>query len=243
MLVVGLFSIGFNFVFYSFLIAYFIEIDRSFASQTEQNILKMQIDATLTQIDEYKRSQNQGAIYRHDLRHHLNYLSTCITEKHTDEALAYITKINSAVEATQVRQYCENTSINLILSAYVTKAKNNHIDIEIDSVVPRVCAIHFIDVCVILSNGIENAINACKKLDNRRDRKISVICEFENKKLMIEICNNFEGAILFEGGIPITTEENHGLGVKSIVAAAKKHQGVCSFTEKNGIFALRVILQ
>jgi len=242
MLVVGLFSVGFSCMFYSFIIAYFIEIDKNFASQTEQTVLKMQIDTTLIQIEDYKKSQKQGAIYRHDLRHHLQYLSTCIRENHTDEALAYITKINRDIEATQVRQYCENTSVNLILSAYVTKAKNNDIDIEIDSVVPMVTSIHSIDVCVILSNGIENAIRACNKLDNESKRKIRVSCKFENKKLMIEICNNFEGEIRFEGDIPISTEQNHGLGVKSIVATVKKYKGLYSFTEENGIFTMRGIL-
>lgn len=242
MLVVGLFSVGFNCVFYSFIIAYFIEMDKNFASQTEQTVLKMQIDTTLNQIEDYKRSQKQGAIYRHDLRHHLHYLSTCIAENQIDEALAYITKINTDVEATQVRQYCENTSVNIILSGYANKAKNNNIDIEINTIVPMVIPMHSTDICVILSNGIENAIHACNKLENESNRKIRVICEFKNKKLIIEMCNNFEDEIRFEGDIPISTEQNHGLGVKSIVATVKKYQGLYYFNEENGIFTMRVIL-
>lgn len=242
MLVVGLFSVGFNCLFYLFIIAYFIEMDKSFASQAEQTLLQMQFETTLIQIEDYKKSQQQVAIYRHDLRHHLHYLSNCIAENHTDEALAYITKINRDVEATQFRQYCENTSVNLILSAYATKAKSNNIDIEIDAVVPMVITMHFIDVCVILSNGIENAINACNKIVNKSNRKIRVSCKFKNKKLMIEVYNNFEGELWFEGDFPISTEQNHGLGVKSIVATVKKYQGVYSFTEENSIFTMRAIL-
>ncbi len=176
MLVVGIFSVGFNFVFYLFIIAYFIEMDKGFAFQTEQTILQMQIDTISIQIEDYKNSNKQGAIYRHDLRHHLQYLKACIVESQTDEALAYITKINRDVEAIQVTQYCENTSVNLILSAYATKAKNNNIDIEIDAVVSMACSLNFIDVCVILANGIENAINACNKLEIESNRKIRVKC-------------------------------------------------------------------
>ncbi len=241
-LVVGLFSVGFNFVFYTFIIAYFIEMDKNFESQIEHTILKMQIDATLLQIEEYKESQKKGALYRHDLRHHLQYLSTCISEKHTDEALAYITKINRDVADIFVKQYCENKSINLILSAYATKAKNKNINIEIDAVVPIEISMHFTDICVILSNGIENAIHACNKIKTESNRKIRVSCKYQNKKLKIEICNNFDGEIRFEGDIPISTEQNHGLGVKSIVASVKKYQGLCTFTEENGIFTMRGIL-
>lgn len=242
MLVVGIFSVGFNCLFYFFIIAYFIEMDKSFASQTEQTILQMQIDTISIQIEDYKEAQKQGVIYRHDLHHHLQYLSACIAENHTEEALDYITKINRAVESTLVRQYCENTSVNLILSAYATKAENSNIDIEIDAVVPMESSMNFIDMCVILANGMENAINACNKLEIEGNRKISVRCKFQNRKLMIEIYNNFEGEIRFEGDIPISTEKNHGLGVKSIVATVKKYQGVYSFSEDEDIFTMRIIL-
>lgn len=241
-LVVGLFSVGFNCVFCFFIIAYFIEIDKNFALRTEQTALKMQIDTTLIQIEDYKRFQKQGAIYRHDLRHHLHYLSTCISENHADEALTYITKINRDIEATLVRQYCENTSVNLIISAYATKAKNNNIGIEINAIVPMAIPMHSTDICVILANGIENAIHACNKLENEFSRKIIVSCKFKNKKLMIEICNNFEDEIRFEGDIPISTEQNHGLGVISIIATVKKYQGLYCFTHENDIFTMRVII-
>jgi two-component system sensor histidine kinase AgrC len=242
MLVVGLFSVGFNLVFYTFIIAYFIEMDKSFMLQTEQTVLEMQIDTIAIQIEDYKTSQKQGRIYRHDLRHHLHYISACIGDNHTDEALAYITQINKDIEATQVREYCENTSINLILSTYATKAKNNHIDIEIDAVVPMASAVHAIDVCIILSNAIENAIHASQKIVNEHNKKIRVSCKVENKKLMIEICNNYEGEIQFEENIPVSTEKDHGLGVKSIITTVKKYQGLYAFTEENGVFTMRVIL-
>jgi hypothetical protein len=242
MVVIGLFSIGFNFVFYSFIIAYFIEIDRSFALQTEQAILQMQIETISTQIELYRDFQKQGSIYRHDLRHQLQYLSACIIDNQTKEALDYIAKINKDVADIQVRQYCENNSINLILSAYVSKAQKNNIGIEVIAGVPIKSSNKFIDACVVLANGIDNAINACNKLSIEDDKKIVVKCKYEKTKLMIEICNNFKNRVIFEEDLPITTEKNRGLGVKSIVATVKKYQGLYSFSEQDGIFTMRVIM-
>lgn len=242
-LFVGLFGVGLNICFYAFLVAYFNEMTKNFAAHTEQTVLRMQIDATAMQIEDYRNTQTQAAIYRHDLRHHLHYLSNCIAENQADEAQAYITKINSDVEAAHVVQYCENTTVNLLLSAYVSQANNCNIPIEIYAVVPMAISMHSTDICVILGNGIENAIRACKKIENEYDRKISVSCRHENKKLMIEICNTYAGEIRFEGDIPFSAEENHGLGTKSIKAAVQKYQGLYSFTAENGIFAMRVILQ
>jgi hypothetical protein len=242
MLVVGLFSVGFNFVFYTFIIAYFIEMDKSFSLQTEQKVLQMQIDNISIQIEDYKAAQEQGAIYRHDLRHHLQYISANISENHTEEALTYIAQINKAVDAIQIKQYCENTSVNLILSTYVTKAKNNHIDIDVDAIIPMESDINSIDVCIILSNALENAINACNKLDDEANKKIRVSCKYEDQNMKIEICNNFEGEIYFEEELPISSEKDHGLGIKSIVATVNKYVGLYAFTNENGIFTMRVIL-
>ncbi len=242
LLVVGIFSIGYNCLFYLFIIAYFIEMDKSFELRTEQTILQLQMDTTLIQLEDYKNSQKQGAIYRHDLRHHLQYLNTCIIENHKNEALSYINKINRAIEDTEVQQHCENTSINLILSAYETKAKKSHIDVDINAMVPMVIPMHAADVCVILGNAIENATRACNKLDHEDNRKIGVRCKYENKKLMIEIWNTFNGEIVFDEDLPISREKDHGLGVRSIVATTKKYHGLYSFETRGDIFTMRVIL-
>ncbi|GAU79213.1 sensor histidine kinase [Fusibacter sp. 3D3] len=239
---VGIFSVGFNSVFFVFIIAYFIEMNKNYESQTEQTILKMQNDMILVQLEDYKSAQRDFAVYRHDLRHHLHYLSNCISEKHTDEALNYITEINSDIEATYVDQYCENTNVNLILSAYAAKAKTSMDNIDIIADVPTNIPIQATDICVILSNGIENAIHACNLIPNRSDRKIRVSCQFDHKKLLIEICNSYEGEIHFEEDIPTSNEANHGLGIKSIMAIAKKYNGICAFTEEEGIFKMRAIL-
>ncbi|NCA93175.1 GHKL domain-containing protein [bacterium] len=238
----GLLGIGFNLCFYIFMAAYFDEMTKSFDARTQQTVLQMQIDATTMQIEDYKASQNQAAIYRHDLRHHLHYLSNCISENHTDEAQAYITRINNDTEAAPVTNYCENTSVNLILSAYAAQAKNRNISIEIYAVVPILIPMQSTDICVILGNGIENAIHACAKIEDPGKKEITVECRLENTKLIIEICNPFSGVINFDGDVPVSLEENHGFGVKSIVAATQKYQGLYSFTAENGIFTLRVIL-
>ncbi len=241
-LVLGLLSVGLNFCFYGFLVAYFQEITKSFTAHTAQTILQMQMDTVNMQIEDYKYSQSQAAIYRHDLRHHLNYISACMKEHQISEAQAYITRINSDMEATQVVQYCQNTSVNLILSAYAAQAKKSMAALQISAVVPMVIPMYSTDVCVILANGIENAIHACEKIENIAKREIWVLCIFENSKLMIEISNPYCHEIRFEGDFPISMEQNHGYGVKSIVAAVQKYNGIYSFSAENRIFTLRVIL-
>lgn len=240
--VIGLLGLGLNFSFYSFIVAYFDELTKRFASQTEKTILQLQVDTIVTQIQGYKNSQDQSAIFRHDFRHHMQYLNTCIAQNHTDEALSYIAKINKDVEVIQVVKYCDNTTINMILSAYVNKAKNKDISIVIHAVVPVDIPFYTADICVILANGIENAINASSKIEKKDGRVIRVECVFKDKTLLLEIANSYENKIVYKDDIPITNEENHGMGIKSILAVSKKYRGLHIFTEVEGVFKLQMML-
>ena len=70
------------------------------------------------EIEQIAEVQKQAAIHRHDLRHHLNFLQTCLAENKPTEALRYIREIDSSLRFTGMKRYCVNDSINLILSSY-----------------------------------------------------------------------------------------------------------------------------
>jgi sensor histidine kinase regulating citrate/malate metabolism len=241
--VIGLLGFGLNFGLYAFIIAYFDELIKHFTSKTEQTVLQMQIDTMISQIEEYKNVKKQAAIFRHDFRHHIQYLNACIVDNQREEALSYIAKISNDVEVTYVVQYCENISINLILSAYVAKAKKNGISIDVQTIIPTNVKMDSVDICVILANGIENAMNACRKMDEKENLMIKINCSYQQDKFKIQIQNSFSGSITFKEDIPISCEENHGLGITSMIAISKKYHGIYSFTAEQGIFQMRMILQ
>ncbi len=241
--VIGLLGLGLNFSLYAFIIAYFDELIKRFTSQTEQTVLQMQIDTMISQIEEYKNVKKQAAIFRHDFRHHIQYLNTCIVDNQREEALSYIAKISNDVETTYVIQYCENISVNLILSAYVAKAKKKGIPIDVQTVIPTNMKMDPVDICVVLANGIENAMNACSKMDDKKNLMIKVNCSYQQDRFKVEIQNPFLGSITFKEDVPISYEENHGLGITSMIAVSKKYQGIYSFTAEQGVFQMRMILQ
>ena len=98
------------------------------------------------------------------------------------------------------------------------------------------------DICLIFSNAIENAINALTVINYISNRKLSIVCKSKVNKLHIEIINTFEGSVDFINEIPISTSENHGLGAKSIASITEKYGGVYSFSAENGIFKTRIII-
>ena len=88
-----------------------------------------QAEKEISQLTDY---QKQAAIYRHDLRHHMNFiqkLPCSVTIQ--QQALEYINEINNNLDNTRITRYCSNEAINLILSSYINKAHDADISTQI----------------------------------------------------------------------------------------------------------------
>lgn len=92
---------------------------RSQLEQT-QNSLNLQVAQAVREIDALRESQRKASTYRHDLRHHLQYISACIENGRAEAAQEYIHSVCAEIEASKVNVYCENEAANLILSAFAT---------------------------------------------------------------------------------------------------------------------------
>ena len=93
--------------------------EQQLRSQLEQtrNSLNLQVAQAVREIEAMRESQRKASTYRHDLRHHLQYLSACIENGRTEAAQEYIHSVCAEIEASKVNVYCENEAANLILSS------------------------------------------------------------------------------------------------------------------------------
>lgn len=98
------------------------------------------------------------------MRHHLQYVSTCIENGEAEQAQAYISGICKEIEAQKVQIYCENEAVNLILSSFAGRARKKEIEIKIQCAIPAELTVSESDLCVLLSNALENALHACVPL-------------------------------------------------------------------------------
>lgn len=232
----------FTLVSYIMILWLFKQTREQLTLQNEQKLLQMQISASKQNLEALKESQEKTIIYRHDMRHHLNLINAYLADNNKEAAQNYITEVEKNIESVTVETYCSNYSLNLIMNFYITKAKREHIDVDTHIELPRELAISDMDLCLVFSNAIENAINSLTSAHSTDDKVLKIQCKNKNDKLLIEITNSFEGKLMLAGGIPISNSENHGYGTKSIAAIAEKYNGVYSFTAENGIFTTRVIL-
>ena len=217
---------------------------RSLLQQTQEN-LKLQMAQAAKEIGALRESQALAAQHRHDLRHHLQYLLSCIENEQTERAKDYISGIYAELEAQQVRRYCENEAANLILSAFVRRAEKAGIAMDIRGALPSLIHVSDNDLCVILSNALENALHAC--LPFAMEGTACVIrVEFrfheQNGRLFLQTVNPCREEVRFEKGLPVSSRPGHGIGVRSIRDVVDRYGGGCSFLLEDGQFILRLFL-
>ena len=226
-------------------VAYIIFVVRLFAEQQRrtyleqmQTSLNLQVNQAVREISALRESQQKTRVYRHDLRHHLQYLAACLDNGQVEQARKYIRSIDAEIEASRVTVYCENEAANLIFSSFAERARAQGTPFAVHAELPAVLPVSESDLCVLLSNALENALHACAG----HSGGVEVQTYEKGGKFFLQIVNACAPAVRFEGGIPVTDVPGHGLGVRSICAIAERYHGIYSFSAQDGRFVLRVSL-
>lgn len=209
--------------------------------EQEQESLNQQVAQAVREIELLRESQQQASTYRHDLRHHLQYLLACMENERFEQAKDYIHDICEEIEGNKVITYCENEAANLIFSAFAGRAKEQDISMKIRAEIPRIVAVAESDLCILLSNALENALHACQK---RREKGLSGTIEVsayeKNGKIFLQITNSCNSEVTFENGVPVTNTSGHGIGVRRICTLVERYRGMYHFSVKDDKFILRV---
>lgn len=239
-----------EFMAFVFCIAYLVFIlrfskEKWIRTQLEQTqeSLNLQIQQAMREIRILHDSDQKIKEYRHDLRHHMQYIYSCIENQKLDRIKEYINDICSKIEKTQMVVFCENETANLIFSAFKQRAEEQGIRTTINAQITPNTRVTESDLCVLLSNALENALHACQKLKEIHEEASIDISAFErNNTLFIQISNSCNSQITFIEGIPVTKEASHGMGVRSICALVERYEGIYSFELKENKFILRVVI-
>ena len=206
-----------------------------------QVAMSQELDAAEEQLALMHEAQRQSAVYHHDMRHHLTAIDGFLTAGSPRQAQEYIKKVHIDIDKIIPKRFCENELVNLLCSSFSAKAECMGVRLKVETAVPASLSIPDTELCALLSNGLENSLNAAGTQEGSH-RWVEFYCGVRMDKLLIEIRNPYTGQILFRNGLPAADQPNHGYGCRSIRAIAQTHQGMCEFSADSGIFTLRVAL-
>jgi hypothetical protein len=199
-----------------------------------------QVDSTYKQINE---TYNKLRYMRHDINKELAILEGLCIEGNISKIKNHISKIIKTIPESKIVKYCSNHMLNSILNHYNQLIEEQEIKAEFSIKIKENKDSLISDICIILANGIENAIEATSKTD---DKYINVDLRETENSIIISITNSFnKNNIKIVNDKLITNKkdvENHGLGLKIIENLATSHNGNMIYIIKDETFRLDIWL-
>lgn len=205
--------------------------------KTELIIDKMQNELYRTQFEESEKKYDEMNKIRHDMKNHLQCISSLLDDKEYDKADSYVADIIKNKLNFEFKQInTGNRVVDAIANTKLTQCKNENILTTVNAG-PIEIQIDDVDMCSLLGNIFDNAIEACRKVDKNKE----LYFEINQKKGYINIImkNSVQNSVIENNPEFETTKKNknvHGYGIKSVKSIVEKYNGMMELFEQDGFF-------
>ena len=213
--------------------------------EKENAVYEQQLEFIVRQSEEQEKAMKDFLKEQHDLKNQLIGLKNHINNNQGEKALIMI---NDLLDECTINLKGISNSGNDIIDALINYkysfARKNNIGFSVKTFIPSELPIRHKDMCAVLGNALDNAMEAVEKCN--LNRNIDITIGLKKKSFIIVIKNPFKGEVIANGqGKLITTKENpkkHGYGLESIKKAIERYQGELITEVNSDIFILTVIM-
>lgn len=207
----------------------------------ERQLLNLSARSMMERLRLMNEAAKQQSIVAHDQRHFNSTILELLEQGNPEDAIFLLQKQTKAIPLKR-RHYCENTTVNATVAYYASMAESKDIAINIHLDIPSELAIDSLELSMAIANLLENAIHGCEALSTQEKKQLFLLAHHVGR-LMLEISNPcLATTTLDEDGYPISLQEGHDIGTKSVLAFAKKYNAELFYRIENGIFTVRLIV-
>ncbi len=214
-------------------------LNRNARLQQENQLLSMQ----QRRFDDLKTAIEEARQARHDMRHQLHQISALTESGDLEGVKAYLAKAVARIPSIDMH-FCENRAADSVVGYYCALSKREDIPFCAQLDLPESLPVDEIDMCLVLSNLLENTLEASlRTAPGRRQIKITAYLHAE-RLLLIETENAFDGEVREKDGVFRSSKRRgNGVGIQSVRHIAEKTGGASTFTYQGGIFSAKVMLR
>lgn len=181
--------------------------------------------------------------FRHDFRKHMMCVISMLEEESFSDAENYIRKLTNKFNETVPSYKTGNYIADSILSDKTQECKDKGIIFKFTGVIPEK-NLNPLELCTILSNSMDNAIEACVKVSGV-PTQIRMTSDFKNNYWYMKIANTSDSDIEIKNNNVLTTKNdssNHGFGLQNIKDVVNKHKGEFKIAQIDGEFTLELTM-
>lgn len=188
-------------------------------------------------VEEARMRYEKTKSFRHDIRNHITVVEELLQNNtpgsgNGDAALQYLNSMQEMSEGLAFSVSTGRPVLDILLGNKLGLAEASQIETECSLVVPDHCRVNDLDFCILLSNALDNAIAACSRIQDERQKFIKVKGNRQGAFLLLQIVNSFDQR----------ERIRWGTGLGNISAVAEKYHGAAETGTEEGVFTLSVLI-
>ena len=216
-----------------------VSLNRNARLRQENQLLVMQRQ----RYESLKAAIEEARQARHDLRHQLNQISMLVEEGDMEGLRRFLARSVSRIPSLETR-FCENSAADSVVGYYCGLCGREGIPVHVRLDLPETLPVDEMDLCLVLSNLLENALEASLRASGG-NRRISVEAYMHSDRLvLIQVSNSYEGEIREKQSVfQSSKRRGNGVGIQSVRRIAQKNGGGSTFAYNGGTFTAKVMLR
>ena len=185
------------------------------------------------------RAYEVNAKLFHDFHNHIGVLRQLLARERYGEAVRYLDELQAPAQNLTATVWTGDETADYLINSKASAAESNGIRFQVQVEFPRHTNIRSVDLCAILGNLLDNAIEAARQVPDRSRRTVTLTIRRIHQMLVIKVENAFAAAPIQENGGLKTTKTGgglHGWGLKSARTAAEKYDGMVQTSVSGEVF-------
>ena len=209
----------------------------------DKRIAGFQNDLMMKHYDEVQNIYRQMRGWRHDYHNHIQVIKAHNAFGRSEEIEVYLNELDKDLTSVDTIIKSGNIMLDAILNSKLSLASAKKIAINAKASAPSSVSISDIELCIIVGNLLDNAIEACMKIENEEDRFIRIYIGIFKEQFYISISNSMGTGIKKQNGRYFTTKKgSHGFGLMRVDNVVKKYGGYINRQNEEGVFATEIML-
>ena len=208
----------------------------------ERSAERFQQDVLTHQYEEIRTIYTNMRGWRHDYHNHLQVIKAQLALGETDQLQRYLDELEQDLDRVDSWIKSGNLMADAILNSKLSLAQQKKIAVNCKARLPENLPVEDVDLCVILGNLLDNALEACEQIPEE-GRFLRVYLAVNGRQLYMSIQNSAKEELNFNERNYITQKRgSHGFGMKRVSAVVEKYDGFLNLANEPGIFAAEVTL-
>ncbi len=219
------------------------------ARLVDRRISHYQSDLLQKHCEEVENMYRQTRGWRHDYHNHIQSMKAYLAMGETDKLGEYLDRLDEDLTTVDTVVKTGNIMIDAVLNSKMSLAKAKHIAVEAKAIVPSKLDISEIDLSLIIGNLMDNAMEACLRIEDEEARFIRVYMDILKGQLYIYVMNAVNGRPDKRHGenheirYPSAKEgRSHGFGLMRIDKVVARCKGYIDRQDEENVFATEILL-